>query len=137
MKKTLILFCCCIIFFACSNNTDQKRPSTSLDTGREFIRATLDGDVEKAETFILKDTQNIRLFASYKDFYKKLSPVQKNSYKKSSYIINRYNDVNDSTTIINYSNDYMNKPMDIKLVKIDKIWNIDFAFTSGDTSNIK
>ncbi len=122
---------------ACNANRDEKKPQTSLDTGREFIRATLDGDLAKAETFILNDSQNIRLFDSYKDFYKKLPAQQKLAYQKANYIINQYTEVSDSTTIINYSNDYMNKPMDIKLVKKANEWAVDFAFTSGDTSNIK
>jgi hypothetical protein len=38
-------------------------------------------------------------------------------------------EVNDSTSIINYSNTYMNKPMEIKLVRENKKWVVDFKYT--------
>ena len=40
-----------------------------------------------------------------------------------------YEDVNDSITIINYSNSYMNKPLEIKVVKEDHKWQVDFKYT--------
>lgn len=128
MKYALLLLACISIITAC-NNKDHK-PETAMDTGREFIRASLNGEFDKAESLMLKDTQNLQLFESYKSFYNtKLSKEKKDHYKKASYEINKYEDLNDSTTIINYSNDYMNKPMDIKIVRKDNQWQIDFKYT--------
>jgi hypothetical protein len=55
--------------------------------------------------------------------------VHKKEYKESSYEINKYTDINDSTTIINYSNSYMKKPMEIKVVRNAGVWVIDFKYT--------
>jgi hypothetical protein len=38
-------------------------------------------------------------------------------------------EVNDSTTVINYSNDYMNKPMEIKVIRSNNEWKVDFKYT--------
>jgi hypothetical protein len=100
-----------------------------MDTGREFIRASLDGNFGDAETLLLKDTQNIQLFDSYKTFYKRLPADEKSNYKTASYEINKYLDVNDSTAIINYSNSFMKTPMEIKLVRSNKNWAVDFKYT--------
>lgn len=113
---------------SCSEKTD-KKPVTALDTGRTFIRASLDGDFKTAETFLLKDSQNNQLFESYKLYYSRLPEQKKDNYRKASYIINKYEDIDDSTTIINYSNSYMNKPMEIKTVKNNKEWLVDFKYT--------
>jgi hypothetical protein len=86
----------------------------------------------------LKDSLNIQTFETYKNYYKtNLTNEIKLGYKKASYNINKFDDVNDSTVIINYSNTYMNKPTNIKLVKKDKIWSVDFTFTTRDTTSAK
>ncbi len=108
-----------------------------MDTGRDFIRATLDGDFKSAEPLLLQDPQNTQLFDSYKKFYERLPGEKKTSYKKASYTINTYKDVNDSMSVINYSNTYMKEPMNIKLVKRAAKWFVDFKFTSEDTTQIK
>ena len=58
-----------------------------------------------------------------------LPEEKRKKYKEASYNINKFEDVNDSTAIINYSNSYMNKPMEIKLVRANKIWAVDFKYT--------
>ena len=101
-----------------------------MDTGRSFIRATLDGDFRAAEPLVLKDEKNTELFESFKRIYERLPEEKKQAYKNASYNINKYDDVNDSVKLINYSNSYMKQPMDIKIVRINKEWKIDFKYTS-------
>ena len=131
MKICLNFLVVLYLFSACS--TESKRPQTALDTGREFIRATLDGDLDRAETYLAADSLNKRIFASYREYYKTLKADQKNAYRKASYTVNSYRDLNDSAAVINYSNDYMKKPMDIKVIRQNGQWNIDFSYTSGDS----
>lgn len=130
----IVLFC---TFLSCNSN-EQKTPTTPIDTGREFIRATLDGNFTTAEKLLLKDEQNNEMFSSYKNFYERLPIEKKQAYKNASYNINTLTDVNDSTTIINYSNTYMNQPMNIKVIKRNNQWAVDFKYTSAtDTSLTK
>jgi Fic family protein len=124
----IILACACC--FSCNNKKEEK-PVTALDTGRAFIRASLDGNFDAAQQLLLKDTQNLELFESYKLYYNRLSAEKKKNYKAASYDINKYLDVDDSTTIINYSNSYMKKPMEIKVVRRDKEWSVDFKYISS------
>ena len=133
MKNLLSFLIPVLLMFAC-NSAEDKRPETSLDTGREFIRASLDGNFKKAEALLLKDTQNVQLFTRYKIFYDQLPAEKKEKYKQAEYNINKYTDLSDSVTTINYSNSYMNKPMDIKLVRQDKKWSVDFKYTYAPDS---
>ncbi|MEO7043702.1 MAG: hypothetical protein ABI091_00240 [Ferruginibacter sp.] len=128
MKSVLLIILSSILILSCGNN-DKKRPQTALDTGRDFIRASLDGNFKDAETLLLKDTQNIQLFDSYKTYYSRLPADEKTNYKTASYEINKYLDVNDSTAIINYSNSFMKTPLEIKLVRSNKNWAVDFKYT--------
>ncbi len=128
MKNILLLFLTASIVTSCWQKSE-KNPETSLDTGREFIRASLNGDFDRASDLLLRDTQNVQLFNSYKASYKNWPAEKKRGYRDASYEINKYLDVDDSTTLINYSNSYMNKPMEIKLVRINKQWTVDFKYT--------
>ncbi len=133
MKLSLQILTLCIIICSCKNN-DEKRPTTATETGTEFIRATLDGNFKSAEKLLLNDAQNTAMFDSYKTYYERLPQEKKQAYKKASYIINTLTDENDSTTIINYSNSYMKQPMNIKVVRRNETWSVDFKYTSADSS---
>lgn len=138
MKKNLFFLVLLLALFSCNEQENNKRPTNSMDVGRNFIRATLDGDFVAAENLLLKDSFNMQTFETYKNYYKtNLTSEIKQGYKKASYNINKLEDVNDSTVIINYSNTYMNKPTNIKLVKKDKLWSVDFTFTTSDTTSVK
>jgi hypothetical protein len=116
-----------VFFYAC-NSTEYQRPTTALETGRTFIHACLVGDFDIAEPLLLSETDNIQLFSTYKVFYNKLTPEEKQHYAKANYQINSYDDVNDSVTVINYANDYLKKPMSIKLIRRSNEWSVDFRY---------
>jgi hypothetical protein len=138
MKISIFFTLIIVALFSCNTQDEHKRPTNSMDVGRNFIRATLDGDFVTAEDLLLKDSLNMQTFQTYKNYYKtNLSADIKKGYKNASYNINKLEDVNDSTVIINYSNTYMNKPTNIRIVKQDKLWSVDFKYTTGDTTSIK
>lgn len=126
-----IVLIACLFFILPSCNENKQRPTTALDTGNSFIRASLDGNFKDAEYLLLQDTTNIQLFSSYEEFYKKLPAEKKKNYKEASYNVNKFSEVNDSTAILNYSNSYMNQPLEIKLVYKNKEWQVDFKHTSA------
>lgn len=130
MKHILTLLSICILY-ACTDSK-KERPQTAIDTGREFIRASLNGNFETADALLLKDSSNRQLFESFKIYYGKMPQETKNQYREASYEINKLLEVDDSTTLINYSNSYMHKPMDIKVVRKDGLWWVDFRYTYSD-----
>ena len=129
MKIIQSLFIFIFVGLLSCNNHQEKKPTTALDTGRAFIDASLKGNFKDAQALLLNDAENIQLFEAFAQYYQKMSPEKKQHYQYASYQINKYVDINDSTTIINYSNDYMNKPMEIKIIKRNKDWRIDFKYT--------
>ena len=133
MIRVFVLLFLSVGIFSCNNN-ETKRPATAVETGTEFIRATLDGNFKAAEPLLLNDLENAAMFQSYKTYYERLPAEKKVSYRKASYNINTLNEQNDSVTIINYSNSYMQQPMNIKVLKRDNVWSIDFKYTSADSS---
>ncbi len=118
---------------ACAANKGYEKPGDPLEAGREFIRLALDGDMRKAKAFIFPDAVNERLFERIEKKYAAESREEKDSYKEASIIINKFNSLNDSTAIINYSNSFKKENSEIKLIKVKGEWWVDFKYTfTGD-----
>lgn len=128
MRYFLLIFASLITLISCQQKKDND-PTSAMEVGRTFIRASLDGNFKTAEPLILNDPENRQAFESFEKYFEDLPEAQRNQYKTANYNINKYEDINDSTAIINYSNSYMNKPMEIKLVRVDKKWLVDFKYT--------
>ena len=117
------------LFFAACNSTDRfTKAEDAQDAGREFIRASLDGNYRKAYFYLYKDSTqtNKMLLDKWKDSYNRLSAEEKVSYKDANIWAIRIDDLNDSTVNYIYTNSY--KPADtttIKIVRIDNEWLVD------------
>jgi len=133
MKSLLSVLLSLCLLLSCSGGKD-KYPETAIDAGRSFIRASLNGDFEKARTFMLTNDENTGYFDSFRRYYDRLPDEEKENYRKASYEINKITEVNDSATLINYSNSYMHKPMDILVVRKEGKWMIDFGYTYRGTA---
>jgi len=129
-RKIILLFTVTVsIILSCSNPLGFKKPEDGLDAGREFIRAVLDGDYKKAELYVLPEEEDIRIYKRYTDYMKKRSAEELAALKSSNIIVNKIEPISDSVQIINYANSYSKKPMDIKVVKKDGEWWVDFKYT--------
>lgn len=130
-KKHLLVGFLIVVFinFSCKNPSGFTKPDDSLDAGREFIRAVLDGDYTKGELYILPNDEDLRLYKNYTSFMKKRSGKELIDLKQSNIIINKVEQISDSVTIINYYNSTVKKPTDIKLVYQNKEWWVDFSYT--------
>jgi hypothetical protein len=124
MKKLVPLFL--IILAACGGNGNYEKAEDAQDAGREFIRATLDGEHDKARFYLLKDTTNLILLKQQEQNYAHLSAKDKNEFRSSSIRPVEIKTVNDSVTLYKYYNTFHNKDTTtIKIVKIDSEWLVD------------
>lgn len=126
-KPILVLAAIAILFHACGGKK-QERPDTALDTGRAFIRASLDGDFKTARDLLIPDSANRELFISYENYYNRMPENDRESFRKASYEINKMTEANDSTVVINYSNSFMKEPMEIRVIRRLGVWMVDFEY---------
>ena len=118
-----------IALFSCSDAV-KKNPVTATDVGTTFIRAVLDNDFKTAEKYLLQEEVNQQYFKSFKQQYQTMPAAELESYKKADIIINTLNGLNDSTTIINYSNTYKTATRNnLKLLRRNGQWLIDLKYT--------
>ena len=101
-----------------------------MEAASQFIRAALDGDIKRARTYIINDSTNKQILDIYENKYNNVfSPQDKKEYKESSIrFLRETHEVNDSITIVYYSNSYMNKPDSLKVIKLNGQWFIDMNF---------
>lgn len=117
------------IAFACNGPEGFKPPEDPLDAGREFVRAVLDGNYEKANLYLLNDEEDVELFGRYQAYMKKQPKKERLQLQSASIIINKVENQSDSISIISFSNSHTMKPMDLKVIKTDKTWKVDFSYT--------
>lgn len=128
MKKLLLLLTVSTVFISCSQN--RQRPDDALETAREFIRSSLDGDYKWANELMLIDSVNsIELEMIEKKYNSEMSASDKEGYKRSSIIVHSVENASDSVVIVNYSNTYKNKQLPLKVIKKDGKWQVDLNYT--------
>jgi hypothetical protein len=128
MKKLLFLLGIVVFAYACEQK--RVRPDDALETAREFIRSSLDGDYNWANELMLQDSVNTYELGIISKKYKtEMSEADKEGYKKSSIIIHAVENASDSVVIVNYSNTYKNKQLPLKVIKKDGMWQVDLNYT--------
>ena len=135
MKKILPLTAL-LFLLACSDSEKKKaetevKPENGIEAASQFIRAALDGDYSKARTFLINDSTNKQTMDTYENYYNNnLTPDDKRAYKTASIRFEKDpRQLNDSTTIVYYSNSYKNKQDSLKVIKMKGQWFIDLNFT--------
>lgn len=133
MKNTFYLCLLLLVcFYACNNESGKEIPTSEngVDAARNFIRSTMDGNYDKAKTFMLRDSQNSSQLTVYERYYnEKMKPDEKQNYKAASINIHEIKPINDSTTVILYSNTFFRKDThQLKSVRIDGRWLVDFKY---------
>lgn len=111
---------------SCSLGGGYEKAENAQDAGREFIRASLDGDHQKARFFLLQDTTNLLLIERQQKDYQQLSGDEKRKHRESNIRPISIQKVNDSLTNYTYINSY--NPTDttmIRIVRANGEWLVD------------
>jgi len=141
MKKIFQLSFLLLCITACNNsdeNTEEAaKPENGMDAAGKFLRAALDGDYKKARPYMVNDSTNMQLIDLYEWKHKNLTPDEKKGYQNASIrFLNDTRQLNDSTTIIHYSNSYKNIEDSLKIIKISGQWFVDMNFTFQKNDSI-
>ncbi|MGV3529449.1 MAG: hypothetical protein ACO1OO_11185 [Flavisolibacter sp.] len=131
MRK--LLYGCIFLAGLISCGDDNNEPSASendVDAARNFIRSALDGNYQKARDYMLQDSLNNQLLSTFDDNYRlHMDREEKRAYRESSIRIADMRKLNDSATVVMYSNSYKNKPDSLKVVRRDGKWLVDFKYS--------
>ncbi|MDB5279287.1 MAG: hypothetical protein JWR61_4242 [Ferruginibacter sp.] len=126
--KSFIIF---LVIAACAScNNSRTVPNTDIDVARAFIKDVLDNNFAEAKSLVLDEDINNQYFDLSRKNFEEKNKEELKKYKESDIIINELKNVNDSVTIVNYSNSYK-KDMrnEIKVVKVNGKWLVDLKHT--------
>jgi hypothetical protein len=135
MKGVLIISLFLVGFFSScrDNNTDRSDTTNTsendVDAARNFIRLFLDGDLEKARTMLVEDSLNTQIFDAYERIYKNRKEPEKKGYKGSTIQIHSVRTVNDSVSVVSYSNSFKKIVDSLKVMKDKGDWKIDLKYS--------
>jgi Domain of unknown function (DUF4878) len=128
-KYSVLSIICLSLLIACKNNDRQAGKSENdIDAARNFIRDALDGKFDEARTYLLSDTVNTNYMDVAERSYLKADDDTKRGYRSSSINIHEVKPVNDSTTVIIYSNSFKNDHDTLKVLKQNGQWLIDLKY---------
>lgn len=112
---------------ACGGNSGYQKAEDAQDAGRQFIRASLDGNYEKAKFYLLKDDDNLTLLKKQQLNYQQLSAEDKRAFADAN--INPLEIqpvVADSIITYKYHNSFHPKDTTtIRIVKVNNEWLVD------------
>lgn len=131
MKRITPLFLFLLFFAAACNQADKSASAgaeSDIDAARSFIRAALDGNFDKARTYLLQDSMNNEYMNATERSYNKFAKDTANQYRSASINIHNVQTVNDSVTVVTFSNSYRNDHQSVRVVKSGGNWLIDLKY---------
>lgn len=79
---------------------------------------------------MVQDSLNLQFLETFERNYKdRMSPDDKRSYRESSINIHSVKELNDSVSIVNYSNSFKKQNDSLKVVKQNDQWLVDFKYS--------
>lgn len=126
MKKIILLYSV-VAAVACTNQDNFKKAEDAQEAAQEFIRASLDGNYEKADFYLYKDSAEVNnmMLKKWKSDYDNLSQEEKVGKKEANIIVITTEKVNDSTLNYVYSNTYKKDTTSLKIIRNKGEWLVD------------
>lgn len=103
-----------------------EKAEDAQDAGRQFIRASLDGDYKRARFYLLEDSTNLLLIDKQKHNYEELTNEQKQQHRDAAIRPIAIQKLNDSVTLYRYYNTYNPKDTtSMTIVRSNGDWLVD------------
>jgi hypothetical protein len=130
MKKILSASFLLFILVACNDNERAASGDSEndVDAARNFIRSALDGNFSQARQYMLQDTANLQFLDVAQRNYERAPEPTIKSYKESSINIHQVKSVNDSVTVVVYSNSFKKDHDTLKVLKVNDQWLVDLKY---------
>jgi hypothetical protein len=130
MKKTIVSGCVLLLagLLACKN-AEEVKSENAIDAARNFIQSALNEDFDKAAKYMVDDSLNredLNVMKRY--FAERLTKEERESYKSASIRVHEIRAVNDSSSVIYYSNSFKNKRDSLKVISQSGQWLVDFKY---------
>jgi hypothetical protein len=128
-----IFFPCFFLFLAaCHAGKTFNKAEDAQDAGRQFIRASLDGDYEKARFYLLNDSVNLLLISKWEQGFDRMNRDTRQQYREASILPISIRVINDSVTSYSFSNTFRRDTTTVHIVRIQGEWLVDLKEILND-----
>ena len=117
-----------LLISSCENKESFKKAEDAEDAGREFIRATLDGNYDKAKFYLYLDSAdfNIRILDKWRTNYDAMDREEKSAFKSASIRPIEISPINNSNSYTyTYYNSYKKDTTTIRILRVNDEWLVD------------
>ncbi len=116
---------------SCNNKEGYKKGVDAVDAGTQFIRASLNGNYDKASFYLYKDSAGVNemLLNKWRNDYNGWKQEDKVGHKEANIIVITTQQVNDSTLNYIFRNSYKKDTTTIKVIKTKGEWLVDLKDT--------
>lgn len=122
--RNLIILAAIVLAASCRHGYE--KADDPQDAGREFIRASLDGDYKKAAFYLLRDSTNVLLIDRQRRNYEELNSDEKRQRRESSIRPIAIVKLSDSATTYKYFNTYnLKDTTSFTIVQSNGEWLVD------------
>ena len=126
MKQIIAIFVTAVML-SCNSEASYTKAADAQEAAREFIRASLDGNYDKASFYLYKDSAGVNemLLNKWKSDYGKWNQEDKVGHKEASIRVITTEALPDSALNFIFSNSYKKDTTTIKIVKAKGEWLVD------------
>ncbi len=129
MQKIVTILSIGVLFIACNGKKPTSVSENDLDAARNFIQAALSNDFKKASMYMLDDSINQNYLEVTARSFDHLDPNTRDKYRGASIRIHQpVTYLNDSTTIVIFSNSYKNDPDTLRVRRRNQNWLVDLKY---------
>ncbi len=123
--KAIIASCFFIFIVACHAGKSFNKAEDAQDAGRQFIRASLDGDYEKARFYLLNDSVNLLLISKWQEGFDHMDGDTRQQYRDANILPINIRAINDSLTTYTFSNTFRKDTTTVHIVRVNGEWLVD------------
>jgi len=123
--KTILVSCFIAFIVACNAGKTFTPAEDAQDAGRQFIRASLDGDYEKARFYLLNDSINLLLISKWQQGFDKMDQNTRQQYREANILPINIRAINDSVTTYTFSNSFRKDTTTVHIVRKNGEWLVD------------
>lgn len=115
-----------VLLFSCGGKEKAyTKAGDALDAGREYLRACMEGDFDKAAFFMVPDEKNKQVLKEVEANYRAKDKEGRQQLRTASININAIRNLPDSITRIEYSYSFDKLPQVVIVVKHNGDWLVD------------
>jgi hypothetical protein len=132
MLKNLILYCSLLLtVVSCNSHSPAEKADNPLDGGRYFIENYLQGDMIKAQQYLLVDAKNQSYFDQMTKDYFAMDKEGRMQTRQASIQIDEVKALDDKASVIYYQSSNNKIQRWIKVVSTPDGWKVDLKFSYG------